>query len=470
MIIALIIWVFLPSSDGDWRPYTFDKELAEIEAKRAIPDSEIAAIIYNQLLEIDDEEEDEYEPNFVDDNCYDLTRSEPWLSKDHPEITEWLQRKDRTIAMLMNASRLEKCRFPINADLVSISYTMDRLAPMRRWAYLLIRAANNDMGEGRINQAIEKNLTVLKMAKHQYQQPIIIDMLVGIAIEALAIKQFNTFVVTSDATEERLSIIEKALAEIKHDWSSDLPKILECEKLLFKSTLGMFYETNPKGQVRLSHNPIVAAMQQCREMGIEQTDEVKICRSYWQKKLIKASTILWWFYMPSTPQKASEIIDAGHERLYAMAEPDFDWQKGTEKPTKMFRLNYRYLVEHLAEILAPAYHRVHDLYLRLTSDQRGSLLMIALRRHKNKTGHWPESLDDVKDLVPAEVFVDPINNDSFVYKLTEENFTLYSKGKNNIDDDGKRDKWDEKTGADDWLIWPKRTSTCDPNENTSDVE
>ena len=152
--------------------------------------------------------------------------------------------------------------------------------------------------------------------------------------------------------------------------------------------------------------------------------------------------------MPSTPQKASEIIDAGYERLYAMAEPDFDWQKGTEKPTKMFRLNYRYLVEHLAGILKPAYRRIHDLYLRLMGDKRGSQIIIALRRYKNKYGRWPENLDDVKSLVPAEIFVDPINGDSFVYKLTEENFTLYSKGKNNIDNDG------EYIG--DWRIWPKR--------------
>jgi hypothetical protein len=36
--------------------------------------------------------------------------------------------------------------------------------------------------------------------------------------------------------------------------------------------------------------------------------------------------------------------------------------------------------------------------------------------------------------------------------LTEENFTLYSKGKNNIDEGGERD-WD--SGADDWRFWPK---------------
>ncbi|GAH19734.1 unnamed protein product, partial [marine sediment metagenome] len=49
-----------------------------------------------------------------------------------------------------------------------------------------------------------------------------------------------------------------------------------------------------------------------------------------------------------------------------------------------------------------------------------------------------------------------------VYKLTEENFTLYSKGKNNIDENGEYNSiWDpnsyeHKVEEDDWLIWPPR--------------
>jgi hypothetical protein len=50
VVIALIIWVFMPEDDTGWRPYTFDEELAALEAKRAIPDEENAARIYNELL------------------------------------------------------------------------------------------------------------------------------------------------------------------------------------------------------------------------------------------------------------------------------------------------------------------------------------------------------------------------------------------------------------------------------------
>jgi hypothetical protein len=144
-----------------------------------------------------------------------------------------------------------------------------------------------------------------------------------------------------------------------------------------------------------------------------------------------------------------------------MAGPNFDWQKELKKLSlTSVKLNCSFVSQMMVDILEPAFHRVHDLYLRATADKKSCQIIIALRRYKNKHGRWPESLDNLKSLVPAEVFVDPISGGSFVYKLTDANFTLYSKGKNNIDEDGQNNsRWDPNTGQriveqDDFLIWP----------------
>ena len=443
VVIALIIWVFLPDEDGDWRPYTFDEELAAIEAKRAIPPEENAATIYNQLIE--DYNEAAFEPIFLDPNLEDLTRKEPWSSQDYPELAQWLQQQQSTIATLMQAAQKEKCRFPIAADTVSLGQSMERLIPMRRWAVLLIWSANNDIAEKHCNEALKKYIAVLQMAEHLCQQSAIIDHLVAITIEALTIENFNRFIVTDDATEEHLHTIEKALADIKHDWTTDLPKFVEHDKLMAKSLLSIAYEINPEGKVRLSRDPTAAMRKEFPEEIAQVT--------YWQRKLMKAFTILAWFYFPSDPHKAAKMIDANYEKVYKMAEPDYNWQEETEEIPRNFpcslkrTLNYCLLIENLALSSQRHYHRFHDIYLRTIAQQRGSQLIIALRRYKNKTGNWPKSLEDIKSLAPAEVFVDPTNDDSFTYKLTEENFMLYSKGKNNIDEDG-----DHHLG-DDWPIW-----------------
>ena len=67
------------------------------------------------------------------------------------------------------------------------------------------------------------------------------------------------------------------------------------------------------------------------------------------------------------------------------------------------------------------------------------------------------------------MFVDVINGGEFVYKLTGENFMLYSKGENNIDENG--DRWIKKpdgTRADDVLFWPQRS--CDRFKESENSE
>jgi hypothetical protein len=339
---------------------------------------------------------------------------------------------------------------------------------MRRWAFLLVSAANNDIAEGRIKEGFQKNTALLQMGKHMCQQQATIDWLVGTAIEALGIIQLKTFVVTEDATEEYLSVIEKALTSIKCDWSSDFLKILESDKLSTKREFARrCYEINPKDEIRLSRDPWAKWRAHWKEQlennkvdpQTKKALESLVYLTYWQRKLLKAQTILLWFYLPSSPQKLDEILDTIYQGYYEMAKPDFDWGK---KPQELsasrfkFRPNRYRTIALLVGISEYYYYRTHEIYFRRQTEIRASQLMIALRQYKNLNGRWPEKLDEIKSLAPAKIFVDPINKGSFVYKLTEENFTLYSKGKNNIDEDGRSDWPYRENGADDWLIWPPR--------------
>jgi hypothetical protein len=149
------------------------------------------------------------------------------------------------------------------------------------------------------------------------------------------------------------------------------------------------------------------------------------------------------------PQKGGDTIDTFYEKYYKRDGAELDWKKEPNEVSPRFSLNYTYIIEDLViSSSVPVYDRIHDLHLRYSAIHRGCRLVIALRRYKNKYGQWPQTLYGIRNLVPAENFVDPINGRSFVYKLTEENFTLYSKGKNNIDEGGKRGG-----GSDDLPIW-----------------
>ena len=66
-------------------------------------------------------------------------------------------------------------------------------------------------------------------------------------------------------------------------------------------------------------------------------------------------------------------------------------------------------------------------HVRTLANRRTVHILIALRRFKNKTGHWPQSLDQIEPQLSRETLTDPRSNTPFVYELEGENFKLHSK-------------------------------------------
>ncbi len=438
---TVVIWVFLPEGDEGWRPYTFDEELASLEAKYAIPDGENAAVIYNKLM--DDYEADSFFVGLTMREFGKLPLLDPWSSEKNPEISAWLERHQATISRLQSVSQIAHCRFSITSDLTNLGCMIFRLRMMERWACLLISAANNDMAEKRTKEGLDKYITALQIGKHQNQQLSQAEFMVGSGIERSLTNQLKRFAAVGPVTEEQLDIIENTLADIEHNWSDDLPKMLDYEKILTKNFWREYYEVNPGRQVRFARGLASIKMKQ-----LPQDVNDGPLTTYWHKSLTKARSLSYWLYMPSTPNQAGEVIDKTYERCYAMAEPDFNW---AEKPRgfsiNSIKFNYSYIVAMQLDMLEPIYYNIHNAYFRTIAQERGARLIVALRRYKNKNGTWPMNLDDVRPLVKEEIFIDPTNGSSFIYKLTDEGFTLYSKGKNNIDEGGEYK-------SDDWAVWP----------------
>ena len=119
-----------------------------------------------------------------------------------------------------------------------------------------------------------------------------------------------------------------------------------------------------------------------------------------------------------------------------------------EKEVNLFnRLLFRWQYDEEEDMI-----KLGKIYLRLLAERRGNRILTALRRYRNKEGRWPESLSEIRSSLPEEILIDPCNDGPFVYKLTDDGFKLYSKGKNGIDEDAKY-----RSPADDWPIWPSKS-------------
>ena len=337
-----------------------EERLAAIEAARAIPDSENAAIIYSRLLENPDAHWPDGGLAFIDADSDMLTRSQPWLERDYPELADWIKERQWLIDELLVASTLEKCHFPINIE-PSRPGLIRRLRTMRRWQRLLKRAANNDVAEDRIDDAIAKWRCLIQVGGHLQQQWSLIEFVEGSSFESVGANQASAYVMEGDPDEHQLHRIASLPVETRDNWDTFLGRIAPVEELgekEYKRSLG--------------------------------------------------------------------LVD---------------------------RLKYEFGIGPIGSAKGRIYPIMREIYSKALASKRGLHILVALKRYQKQYRRWPIDLSEIQPSVSAEILVDPINDGDFVYRLTNDGFTLYSKGENKVDEGGQY-KSQSKEGPDDRRIWP----------------
>jgi hypothetical protein len=362
---------------GDRR--SADERQAEIEAARTIPDGGNAAIIYRELFQ-DANATSLLDicPVFLEPPLFDQRLYEPWRREEAPELARFVKKHRYIIDKLLEASALDECRFPLTTDIAAVLSEVD-YASMRQWAFLLGFAANNDVAEGRLDDAIAKWRCILQMGHHLRQRPVLLDFIVADGVQTIGLKRLIRFVAAEEPTETDLKKIETMPLPIADAWAENLRDIRAADDLPMQKIME-----------RLS---------------------------------------------PSERLKY---------RFYA-----YRINKATGGPLDISTLE----------------EKAAHLYFRTMAMARGLRIVIALKRHRTETGHWPESLDEVAVSLPEPILTDPLSKGLFVYRRTNEAFELYSMGRNGIDEHGRG----ESEGGDDWPIWPpvggaKTTKPRDAND------
>ena len=366
-LAAVVVCVLLAAAFWrDWR--SPDERLAEIEAARAIPDSENAARIYNELLQdpnatsvIDDL------PESVETPAFERGLYEPWSSADHPQRAAWVERHHMIAGRLIEAARFEKCRFPLSTDILDDN-SLDRFAPMLEWEFLLSQGANNDIAEERIDAAIAKWTCLIQLANHLRQQPLPLDHANADYLPAFALQSIARFIIAGYPTETHLQTMEMLPLPLTNNWATYLQEMQTVQEL---------------------------QMQKSREQ--------------------------------ATP---------------------------LQRLRSRLRSGFRYVT---GKTLTSDYDEARNRYLSSVARARVVRVFVALKRHKNTTGCWPQGLDEIKPSLSEEALTDPFNGGSFAYRRMADTFSFYSRGYNGIDER------DEYISADDWPIWPIQEQEVEKN-------
>jgi hypothetical protein len=444
-LIIFAVWVLLPTDHEGWEPYKYDfsSQLAKLEQERTIPPADNAAPDYLALIEKDDCNDAN-----VTDRFY-MVYNSPWKSSEHPDAEKSLEKHSQTIVKLMDISKKPECRFPLNNP-DRPYFDIPRHMAITKYAYLLAAACNNDIGEGRIEQALEKIAVIVQIGRHQIQQGTRVGMLFGIGIKLQAYSIVRSLIMNG-LDEEKLSIIQNTICTPVNEWENAWPIMLEYEKLVAVHEIASYYEINKNGQIRISRDlqwperiRFRKTLNEPNKSDVNDSSNQykKLCSpfiykmaypSWSETKLLRAETFILWLCLPATPDDIFAFI-----------------KKRTILTTTMLQ--------------DPTHETMVQTYQRSMAERKGTLLMVALKRHKDAFGTWPQNLAEIKPLASPDTFIDPLNNREFAYKLTEDGFTLYSKGPNGIDEEGKFNN----KGCDDWVIWPIKNKVSKQQEQKTE--
>ncbi|MHC4744453.1 MAG: hypothetical protein ACYS8Z_21270 [Planctomycetota bacterium] len=334
LLVAFVsVAAYLVRSSG-----SIHKELAAIEAARAIPDSENAALLYYRILD--------ERPLTLPEG---FRGSEPTADPSYGILAPMTKPTDDPdynayAPMLQEAGAIKDCRLSLSLAPKVILRRRALCEEIRKWAFLLRKLAQQDQVLGRFDDAFEKYLCMIRMADHCYQQRTREGMYAASLPEDFALGGFSTLIVNGNATESQLAIIDEAVSQLQADWDQAWLQMSRVEKLYAE---------------------------------------------YWNKQFTLKRRLSW--------------IGINKQLHY------------NPPPTG-------------------PYHAMPKVYARRLFWRRGTRILVALRRYKNNNGRWPQSLEDVASLAPAEVFIHPAKDSKFVYRLKKDTFVLYSENKDGIDE------------------------------------
>jgi hypothetical protein len=443
LLLSVWGWVHLPEQGSrQWRPYQYDGELAKIERVHLPDGIENAADRYEQVF--DTYGEAIFFFAFNDEHMRQSTLAGPWSPEAYPALSAWISGFDSAIDQLVEASNMNPCHFAIPVDLASMKPQLLRINQFKGWTQLLIRSANRDLSTGRGRHALEKLMTIPRMAQHLYQQQTLFDQAGAFHMELMGTRALEVFIIDHCDDPDILAQIEQAFGQLDPHWAGNWPDILLREKLTAKNLAGLMYEINDSGSVRISHNAMMAL-----QAGLGYRPQRLFLN---QPIMNRLAVIGLWMALPSNPQRLAAVIDERFDHYSLLV------QKGQQLPRYSLKyvwvkgLNAQSVIDWLAMQQVGYYWALDGQFQRHLAIVNQIRIFAALKRYYLQHQRWPQRLEELDIDNAGDVLTDPLCGKPFVYELTGQQFRLYSRGVNGADDDGVNVP---KENKDDILLWPR---------------
>jgi hypothetical protein len=329
---------------------------------------------------------------------------------------------------------------------------LPNLSEFRKLTYALRWRIWLNAEQGRYQDAFDDIKVCYRFGQHIRSGKTIIEQLVGIAIEAVTTQTLRDTLDMHQFNSATLTIWQRDFEQMIAD--EDFTVNIKTEKLLKYDVIQRCFTEGQSGHIIPKQ---LSAFGDMFPGPAPKNIFEEFIFVFSDMSVLK--TITYMFTLHPNKQQTKETVD----QLY-----DY-WERIMHKSPAQIRAEGIDVEEEtmkiikgniLLEILLPAYQRIHQMSYRVPTDVNATLAIIATLRYKQKTGNYPDSLNELLTAgYIKQLPMDAFSNKPLVYKKENNNFTLYGVG-HNFTDDGGRVYRDDKGGVKLWadegdaVFWP----------------
>jgi len=444
-LVLYIVW-FLTG-----KPVVTTNYIAELNNMvRPVADESLnAATLYNKATEVFEDLPDNIS-EALGKRYYEATKEDKQL------IGKWLTDNDEVFELVIAGSQKPYYWQHYEGEEM-MSVLLPHLAGFRRIAFSLRWRARLLAEQGRYEDAFSGIKACYRLGRHvKGNKVVLIEQLVGIAIEAIAVENLRSILSEHQIDAAALATLQKDFEQIidgevffmsfageKMFIYDEIQRCFTEDRFggghLYLTRIGQISSIGDES-VPSPQNIIIESIFTPRAW----TGAVKVLFFHPNKQQTREATDRFYAYCETIAQKTpaqirAEAIDVEKEYM------------------KIIRDNV------LLMILTPALERAAEMGHRHRTNVEATVGILALQRYKADKGSFP---NDLQQLITAgylrQLPVDVYSDKPLVYKKTDDSFILYSVGENFEDDGGKHrtDRkgrprlWGHDEDDSDAVFWP----------------
>ena len=375
----------------------------------------------------------------------------PWTREDFPPLAEWLAENEKHIDQFVAASKRSRMYTPLitgeEEDATLVMVLLPVAQSSRQAARALVTRAMYRAGSGDMQAALEDLMACRRLARHTSQGFSLIESLVAIAMDHIALDAQVALLAGGKLTREHRDWLRQQVAKLPPRKS--MADVLDQgERLMYLDSVCWISRT---GMRKLSTLSALSAVGDgspptlpdiAMDLVIDWDVPLKVGNE-WYDRFVKVARI-------EDPKKRVDVLRKIKDDL-KKAQADV-----TDK-SSLFGLLFsprqvasQKMAQVFVSLLLPALDAALRAEHRNQAKHALLELGLALADYRADNRRFPLRLDELAPKYVKQAAIDPMWGEPFTYKQTDGGYLLYSVGQNGKDDGGRTA--DDDHGSDDLVI------------------